>query len=160
MKETIAMNDRINELRARRSDLKLQGRFREAIPLQLEILKELEFADGIYQRANAWNYLSMLYHRVRDYPSAEHAARKALDVYSAELEPNAEVKACYQCMLARILAAQEKFDEAIEYGEAGLQNYAVFHNPPDEFLKARQEDVERMREWRDRWRGDPSGETS
>jgi tetratricopeptide (TPR) repeat protein len=144
------MNDRLNELERRRGDLKHQGRFREVIPLQLEILKQLEVTDGIYQRANAWNYLSMLYHRVRDYPSAEHAARKALDVYAAELDPNAEVKACYQFMLAKILAAQEKFDEAIEYGEAGLLNYAVFHDPPDEFLRARQEDVERMREWRDR----------
>ena len=85
------MTDRLNELHRERSDLKLQGRVREAIPVQLAILAESEKSGRVRDVANAWNYLSALHHQVCEYDKAEHAARKAIDVYTAEPAPSAEV---------------------------------------------------------------------
>jgi hypothetical protein len=90
---------------------------------------------------------------VREYDQAERAARKAIEVYAAEPAPSAEVLGCYQFKLAQILAAQRRFTEAVPMAEAGVRNYSVFHNPPDEFLKARQDEVTLMREYMQRSAG-------
>ena len=45
----------------RRSTLKQQGRFEEAIPLPLQILDEAKKLASNHRITDAWNYLSMLY---------------------------------------------------------------------------------------------------
>ena len=60
--------------------------------------------------------------------------------------PSPETLGCYQFKLAQILAAQRRF------AEAGVRSYAVFHHPPDEFLKARQDEAVLMREYMERER--------
>lgn len=135
-----------DELHRQRADLKLQGRLREMIPVQLAIVAESEKTGSVRDLANAWNYLSAIYQQVGEYEKAEHAARKALDVYAGEPVPSAEALGCYQFKLAQILAAQHRFAEAAAFAEAGVGNYALFHDPPDDFLQARQAETALMRE--------------
>ena len=148
------MTERLNELHGERGDLRLQGRVRE-IAVQIAIVAEAEKIGRVQDLANAWNYLSALYHHVREYDRAEHAARKALEVYAGDPTPSAETLACYQFKLAQILAAQRRFSEAVPMAEAGVRNYGVFHNPPDDFLKARQDEVALMCEYMERSAGRP-----
>jgi tetratricopeptide (TPR) repeat protein len=140
------MADRLNELHRQRGDLKLQGRVREMIPVQLGIVAEAEKTGRVRDLADAWNYLSALYHQVREYDEAERAARKALEVYAGDPAPSAERWGGYQFKLARILAAQGRFAEAVPFAEAGVRGYGVFHDPPDDFLNARQEEAALMRD--------------
>ncbi|HZN65261.1 MAG TPA: tetratricopeptide repeat protein [Tepidisphaeraceae bacterium] len=147
------MADRFNELHRQRGDLDLQGRVREMIPVQLGIVAETEKTGRVRDLANAWNYLSALYHRVREYDRAEQAARKALEVYAGDPSPSAESLGCYQFKLAQILAAQGRFAEAVAFAEAGVRSYGVFHDPPDDFLKARQEEAALMRDFMQRAAG-------
>lgn len=147
------MADRLSQLQRERGDLKLRGRIREMIPVQLAIVAETEKTGRVCDVANAWNYLSVLHHQVREYDKAEQAARRALDVYSGETTPSAEALGCYQFKLAQILAAQRRFAEAVPIAEAGIRSYAVFHNPSDEFLKAREDEVVVMREFMGREAG-------
>ena len=140
------MADRLNQLLGKRSDLEQQGLIREMISVQLAIVAEVETTARVPDLANAWNYLSELRRQVGDYANAEHAARKALDVYASAPAPSAEALGCYQFKLAQILAAQRRFSEAVPIAEAGIRSYAAFHNPPDAFLIARQEEAALMRE--------------
>ena len=103
--------------------------------------------------ADAWNYLSGILHQLREYGEAEQAVRKALDAYAGEPAPSAEALGCYQFKLAEILAAQRRFAEAVPIAEAGVRSYAVFHNPPDEFLEARQDEAALMRQHMERETG-------
>lgn len=144
------MADRLNELHRERGDLKLQGRVREMILIQIAIVAETEKNGRVRDVANAWNYLSALYHQVREYGTAERAARKALDVYADDPTPSAEALGCYQFKLAEILAAQGRFAEAVPMAEAGVRSYSVFHDPPDNFLKAREDEVALMRQYMER----------
>lgn len=64
--------------------------------------------------------------------------------------PSAETLGCYQLKLAQILAAQRRFAEAVPVAEASFRSYAVFHNPPAEHLKARQDAAALMREYMER----------
>jgi len=114
--------------------------------LQRQIIAEVEKTERVRDLANAWNYLSSLLHQVAAYPEAEQAARRALEIYKDEHSPTAEVLGCYEFMLAQILAAQGRFDEAAAMAEAGVSHYAVFHDPEDEFLKARRDEAASMRE--------------
>ena len=89
------MADRLNQLHRERGVLKLQGRVRDMIPVQIAIIAEAEKTGRVRDLANAWNYLSALHHQAREYDEAERAARKALEVYAAEPKPNAEVLGCH-----------------------------------------------------------------
>ena len=120
------------------------------IPIQGEIIVASVQLGGIERIANAWNYLSILLHKIRDYPGAEEAARNALEAYSREEEPKSDNLGSYHLVLSRILAAQNRFAEAVAEADLAVASFAVFHNPPDEFLAARIEEAERMRELRDR----------
>jgi tetratricopeptide (TPR) repeat protein len=141
------MADRLNQLHRKRHGLKLQGRVREMIPVQMAIIAEAAKIGCVRDLGNAWNYLSALCHQVCEYDKAEHAARKALEVSAGDPTPSAEILACYQFKLAQILAAQGRFAEAVPVAEAGIRSYGVFHDPPDDFLKARQEEAALMREY-------------
>jgi hypothetical protein len=55
--------------------------------------------------------------------------------------------------LARILAAQNCWDEGVLEGERAVECFSVSHDPPDDFLTFRIEEVERMRIHRDMERG-------
>ena len=138
------MADWLHELHRERSNLKREGRFREMIPLQLAIIAESKATAHSADLANGWNYLSTLYLRAREYRKGEIAARKALAIYAAELNPKAEVLATYQFVLARLLAAQQRFAEAVLIAESAICNYRVFHDPPDEFLKDCEEELRLM----------------
>src|SRR5687767_2462719 len=113
--------DQRNQLSAQRSLLRQAGEFGEAVPLQLEILAWEKLHGSIKDHANAWNYLSTLYLGDGKYREAENAARQALLIYRAELHPSDEVLGAYNCVLARTLGAQAKFDEAIEVAIEGYR---------------------------------------
>lgn len=87
---------------------------------------------------------------------AENAARLALATYANKSDPKTEAIACYEFVLARILAAQRRFHEAVPFGIAAIEHYAVFHNPPDDFLLFVQKDVDLMIVNRDRNSTTPS----
>jgi len=137
---------RINELSSRRSELKHVRDYRGAIPLQLEIIELLEGSAAPRQRlANAHNYASALYLKCTLYSTAEWHARRALSLWCGETPHAAETRGCYNLVLAHILAAQYRFEEALPYGERAVEDYSVFHNRLDEFLSTIVEDVERIR---------------
>jgi tetratricopeptide (TPR) repeat protein len=119
------------------------------VPVQLGILSAAQEAGRVKDIANAWNYLSVLYHKVRRYDEAEKAAQTALSVYEAEKEPSEEVVACYEFVLARILAAQGRFEEAIPIAESAAKRYAVRHDPNDNFMRSVLNEVARMREYQE-----------
>lgn len=146
------MEDDLKPMLDRRHELKLQNRIAEMIPVQLEILSAAQKAGRVKDISNAWNYLSVLHHNVRRYDEAEKAARTALSVYEAEKEPSKEVVACYEFVLARILAAQGRFAEAIPIAESAAKHYAVRHDPNDSFMKSVLNEVALMREYQERQR--------
>lgn len=140
------LNDRLNDLHRRRDALKTAGRTREMIVLQMAIVSETEKIGWTRQLGNAWNYLSALHYQLSNYNAAERAARMALEVHQTDSSHSAERLGCYQFMLARILAAQRKFAEAVHFAEAGLRSHSIFHDPADTFLNERKEEVARLRE--------------
>ena len=123
----------------RRSELRHQGRFEEAIPLQLEILEAAQRSGRARDISGQWNMLSHLYQMNQQLSKAEEAARQALTTYDNE---SLEVLATYEMKLATILADQHRFAEAVQYGEVAVIHFSVFHNPPDDFLAAMQDWVE------------------
>ncbi len=139
----------LRRLRAERSNLKHQGRFAEAIPVQLKILAIVQYNGRVKDVSNAWNYLSMLYYRTGQYADAENASCESIAVYQRELKPVDETLACYEMLLAKIFAAQEKFVDAVSYGTMALEHYSTFHNPPDDFLSRIQNEVNLMVKYRD-----------
>ncbi|MEK7950199.1 hypothetical protein [Luteolibacter soli] len=130
--------------------MKLQGKIQEMIPIQREIIHASILHGGTERIVNAWNYLSILLGKVCDYPVAEDAARNALEVYSREEHPKLENLGSYHMVLSRILAAQKRFAEGVAEADRAVACFAIFHNPSDEFLAARIEEAERMRQLRDR----------
>src|SRR4051812_49033426 len=122
--------NRVNALHHKWGELKSQHRIEEMVPVQLAIIAQDIAIEQAKVLANDWNYLSGLYHQIRRYADAEFAARVALNVYQHEEQQRDEVLACYKFMLARILAAQCRFAEAVEVADSGVEHYAVFHNPP------------------------------
>jgi tetratricopeptide (TPR) repeat protein len=107
----------MNPLYHRRNDLKRQGRVGEMVSVQLEILSQLQANGDVRDLANAWNYLSVLYQQLQRYDEAENAARSALSVYASMPNPRDETVACYEFVLAKILAAQLRFAEAVPLAE-------------------------------------------
>eukprot|EP00456_Euglypha_rotunda_P062005 TRINITY_DN51_c3_g2_i2.p1 TRINITY_DN51_c3_g2~~TRINITY_DN51_c3_g2_i2.p1 ORF type:complete len:196 (+),score=21.60 TRINITY_DN51_c3_g2_i2:201-788(+) len=136
--------DALNQLYRRRGDLKAEGRFEEAIPVQREIVEALQQSGHICDLSNAWNMLSHLYQLNHQLIEAEAAARKAISTYAIETKPRLERLASYEMKLAIILADQRYFAEAVRYGQSAVAHFSHLHNPPDDFLRARQNDVERM----------------
>lgn len=126
--------------------LELAGSYREMIPIQLEIIAEVERTRDVPALANAWNHLLGLHHQIGEYDKAEDAARKGLEIYAAEPKQYAMVLCDYQFKLAHILAAQRRFAEAVRVAQAGIANLQALHNPPDEFLKAREQELKEMRD--------------
>ncbi|HEY1188386.1 MAG TPA: hypothetical protein VGE74_12110 [Gemmata sp.] len=95
--------------------------------------------------ASAYNYLSVIPLRLGRLRDAETASRATLSADAGVAAPSAEAVGCYQCVLARALAAQGRFAEAVEAAEAGHRHCAVSHDPPDEFLVARGADLAALR---------------
>ncbi len=137
---------RIRELSARRSELKAAKDFRAAIPLQLEIIELLEEHSGVQRDlANAHNYASSLYLFCALFHAAERHARLALSLSCDETVKDFEARGCYNRVLAQILAAQYRFEEALPFAENAVRDYSVFHNPPDEYLSQVSDEVEQIR---------------
>lgn len=136
--------DALDQLRRRRGELKAQGRFKEAIPVQRELLEVLQRSGNIRDISNAWNMLSHLYHLNHELIAAESAARNALSIYAIETHPRLETLATYEMKLAIILADQRRFAEAVSNAQSAIEHFSDFHNPPDDFLIARQLDMARM----------------
>lgn len=133
----------------RRSTLKQQGRFEEAIPLQLRILDEAKKCGSRHEIANVWNYLSMLYYRARQYANAETASLESIANHDGN-RPNAdETLATYEMLLAHILATQNRFDDAVRYGEFAMLHYATFHDPESDYLTRMKKEVAIMVSYRD-----------
>lgn len=137
---------RIGALSMRRSDLKAAKDYQGAIPPQLEIIELLEKHGGHRKElASAHNYASGLYLLCSLYPAAEHHARLALYLSSGETVKDLKSRGCYHRVLAQILAAQHRFEEALPYAENAVRDYSAFHNPPDEYLSHISDEVERIR---------------
>ncbi|QDT63692.1 tetratricopeptide repeat protein [Calycomorphotria hydatis] len=133
-----------SELRHQRSELKEQGRFAEAIPIQKRILANAQQSGCIRDISNAWNMLSHLLQMNKQFGEAETAARHALAVYDEDKNQSLETLANYEMKLAMILAAQHRFSEAAQYGNQALEHFADFHDPPDEFLRLSKKEVAQM----------------
>jgi tetratricopeptide (TPR) repeat protein len=140
---------RISSLRLRRSDLKHQGNFAEALRLQEEIIRLREGcpspADEV---ANDWNYLAIIQHSLGSLAEAEEAARRSLAHYIEHTTQRDENLATYYWVMATILADQDRSTEAVTFGEEALACFALRHGE-DEFMQSRRRDLERMR--RDLW---------
>ncbi len=126
--------------------LKAAKDYKGAIPLQLEIIDLLEEHAGIQQElANAHNYASSLYLFCALFHAAEHHARVALSLASGETVKDLEARGCYNRVLAQILAAQYRFEEALPFAEDAVRDYSAFHNPPDEYLSQVSDEAEQIR---------------
>ena len=136
--------DHLSSLYTERSDLRNSGRFADAIPIQREILLLVQDGDCTKDVSNAWNYLSMLLYRTGQYAEAEHASRESIAVYGHEANPSDETLATYEMLLARLLAAQSNFRDAVLFGTRAIRHFSTFHDPPDDFLKRMEQDVELM----------------
>jgi len=141
--------EQYTEVRNQCFELKQQGKWLEQIPLQKKVI-ELAEPFGAKRVANAWAKLAHLYHQTRQYDLAEKASLTALSHHDDTEKHPEEHLATLQFQLATILAAQERFDEAVKIGTEATKNFAVFHDPPTDFLRARVADVEEMRRFRDR----------
>ena len=142
----IALNSNtVNELHSKRSDLKNQGRFAEAIPIQREILELAQQSGPVRDISNAWNMLSHLLQQNGQLSEAETAARQALSTYANESLPRLETLATYEMKLAWILAEQRRFEEAVPFGELAIEHFSDFHDQQSDFLKARKNDVDSMK---------------
>lgn len=136
----------LNKLSLRRSELKDAGRFRDAIPLQIQIIDLLE-AEGApdKQLAGAHNMASVLFLRSKLYDDAEQHARRALSLHTGDSAKDHEACGAYHLVLAQILASRFEYEDATAYGEMAIAEYSRFHDPPDEFLSRVVAEVERMR---------------
>ena len=137
---------RIGELSARRADLKAAKNYTGAIPLQLAIIELLDDHSGLQaDLANAHNYVSGLYLFCALFHAAEHHARAALTLSSGATVKDLEARGCYNRVLAQILAAQYRFEEALPFAEDAVRDYSAFHNPPDEYLSQVSAEAEQIR---------------
>ena len=128
-------------------ELKQQGKFAEQIPLQKKVI-ELAEPFGAKRVASAYAKLAHLYHQTQQYELAEDASLTALN-YHDDTEKHAEEHlGTLQFQLATILAAQERFDEAVKIGTQAIKNFAVLHEPPTNFLRAKISEVEKIRRFR------------
>jgi hypothetical protein len=139
-------NPRISELSAKRSLLKGEGLFREAIPLQLEIIELLQEGNaGACRMALAHNMASVLYLRSKLYSSAEWHGRQALALHCDFTAKGHEALGAYNHVLAQILACRYEFEEAVRFGEIAIAEYSHWHTPADDFLIGIIHDVEAMK---------------
>lgn len=140
------MNPRLSQLCFRRSELKGAGRFREAIPLQIQIIDLLEAENAPdNQLAGAHNMASVLFLRSKLYSAAEKHARRALSLHKGDSTKDHEAYGAYNLVLAQILASRFEYEDAAAFGERAIEEYARFHNPPDEFLSSVVAQVERIK---------------
>jgi hypothetical protein len=139
-------NSRIGELSMKRSLLKGAGRFRDAIPLQLEIIELLvEEKAGRNGLAMAHNMASVLYLRTKLYSTAEWHGRQALTFHSDHSAKGHEALGAYNRVMAQILACQYKFEEASRFGLTAIAEYSHWHTPPDDLLSGLIHEVEAMK---------------
>lgn len=142
----MSSSPRLRDLLFQRSELKGAGRFREAIPFQLEIIELLEAERTTQnQLAGAHNMASVLYLRSKLYSSAEWHARRALALHVGDSVKDHEAFGTYNLVLAQILACRFEFDEAADYGQKAIAEFSIFHSPSDEFLERVLAEVESMR---------------
>ena len=142
------VRERYNDLRRARSDLKLEGLTAEQIPIQLavvELAKELKSAKEL---SSAWNTLASLYNQTQQYELAEQAAKQSISTWKKDWNHAHESLATFEWLLASILAAQHRFDEAVEVSDYCIKHFSVFHDSDSNFLKARIAEFERMRNFR------------
>lgn len=132
------------QLHKQRSDLKHAGRLAEAICIAEEIVA-LAKSDGDLQAlTHAWNYLSTLQYAAREYDAAELSALEAIATYRGVEPQQDEQLGCYHRVLAQTLACQGRFAEAVAVGQDSIRHYAVFHHPPDDFLRRIMAEVDSM----------------
>jgi hypothetical protein len=137
------------DLRQQRSQHKLKGDLRAAIPVQLLIIQLQTSPRTDADLANDWNYLSMLYRETGQHIASQDACIRALEAYATEPNPRHETLGCYQFALALSLCGQSRFAEAVPIAESALEHYSVFHNPPDDFITSLHAEVALMRNHRD-----------
>ena len=139
-------NPRLRELLGKRSILKGEGLFREAIPLQLEIIELLQEEDANRCRlALAHNMASVLYLRSKLYSSAEWHGRQALALHFDDSVKGHQTRGSLNRNMAQILACGFEFEEAARFGQIAIEEYSYWHNSTDEFLIALIHEVESMK---------------
>lgn len=139
--------DEISELHRRAAECKRWRDFAGVISLREEISRILE-EDGasVKALASSWNYLAAGNLALKRYAEAEHYARKSVSYYEGHDGSCRETLATYLGLLARILACQRKFDEAVMVGERAVTEYSVFHGHQGDYVIARKADVEEYRQ--------------
>jgi hypothetical protein len=143
----MSRNPRIGELMQKRSALKDAGHFREAIPLQLEIIDLLQ-AEGVdhARLASAHNMASVLYLGAKLYSSAEWHGRQAIAMRAGDDSAKGhEAFGAYYLVMARILASRYEFEEAARFGQSAVVEYSRWHTPLDEFLSGVIQEVESIK---------------
>jgi tetratricopeptide (TPR) repeat protein len=137
--------DRINQLRGRSAELKLQGDFAAMLPLRVEAARLLEehHADAT-EVATAWNYVAYVNLEIGDFEEAERAARRSLSHYLSHSPERDERLATYLWMLSRTLEELGHFSAALPHAEEAVALFTCLHRE-DDFVSARRADLEKLR---------------
>ena len=123
---------------------KQTGDFENALELRLRL--EQLIADCDADRASRnYNWIAFLAVHTGDLQSAVRAARQSLELYSPLVDQPDPRLATYTFMLACVLASAGQFDEAVSYGERGIELYETTGHDPSYVVFCRR-DVARMRE--------------
>lgn len=143
--------DRVNELRQRSAELKLQGAFAAMLPLREEAARLLEEHHASAKEvANGWNYVAYVNLKIGAFGAAERAARRSLSHYVENAAEKDALLATYLFMLAMTLEGQNRFVDALPHAEEAVRLFAQLHGE-DAFVEGRRADLEKIRE--QLWKG-------
>ena len=118
--------------------------FATALELRLRLEQLIVDCDAD-RRSKNYNWIAFLAVRTGDLQNAVRAARQSLELYSSLVgQPDARL-ATYTFMLACALASAGQYDEAVSYGERGIELYEKTGHDPS-YVGFRRRDVARMRE--------------
>lgn len=123
---------------------KQNGDFATALELRLRSEQLIADCDAD-RRSKNYNWIAFLGVHTGDLENAVRAARQSLELYSPLVaQPDGRL-ATYTFMLACVLASAGHFDEAIVYGDHGVELYEKTGHDPSYVAYCRR-DVARMRE--------------
>lgn len=146
-RDTVSVQKKIDDLKFRCSELHRRKDTAGAIALQLDVIRLLEqHRASAREQANGHNYLSMLYMKTGELAKAELHARQAVDLDQGDQTlRDLDATASYSMVLARILALQGRFSEAVPFAEAAIKEWTIVQGPPNDFLKTRQDELQSLR---------------
>ena len=125
------------------------GRYEEALEMHYEMMESGSAKATVKQRANDFNYLSVILCELQRWADAESAAREAICLLDGRTDVKGydETLGCYKAVLAEALLRQHKYDEGLKVKEESIAHYSIFHNPPDDFLNRMVKQYKQMKMW-------------